>query len=181
MKLYTRTGDGGETSLHDGTRVPKDADRVEAFGTVDELNAALGLAAAACGDGAFLDRLRVVQHALFVAGSDLATPAGAARRDKVPTVTAEAIVQLETWIDEAAAAALPLRKFVLPGGSEAAARLHLARTVCRRAERVVLRLRRTEPVGESVVIYLNRLSDLLFAWARQANAEAGVADVEWTP
>ncbi len=179
MKLYTRTGDGGETSLHDGTRVSKDADRVEAYGAVDELNAAMGLAAIACESGDLRKRLRLVQDELFVIGADLATPAGSARKDKAPAISAEAAARLENWIDEATGAAPPLEKFVLPGGTELAARLHVARAVCRRAERTVVCLARGETVSETTVVYLNRLSDLLFAWARQANAESGVPDEEW--
>ena len=181
MRLYTGTGDDGETGLHDGSRVAKDDQRIEAYGTVDELNAALGMAGAACEAGVMRERLGRIQEDLFVVGSDLATPSGAARRQNVPTVTGEDVRRLEGWIDEAADAAGPLRNFVLPGGGELAARLHVARTICRRAERGMITLARHEDVSRDVRVYVNRLSDLLFAWARQANAQAGVPDVEWTP
>lgn len=181
MRLYTGSGDDGETGLHDGSRVAKDDQRIEAYGTVDELNAALGMAATACEAGVIRQRIGRIQEDLFVVGSDLATPSGATRRENVPTVTSDDVHRLEAWIDEAAAAAGPLRNFVLPGGGEPASRLHMARTVCRRAERCMVTLARHEDVNLDLRVYVNRLSDLLFAWARQANAQAGVPDVEWTP
>lgn len=198
-RLYTRTGDDGTTALFDGTRVPKDHPRVIAYGSVDETNASLGTVVSAIGlmlGGAggspagsnavsalrqLAERLGCVQHELFEVGSDLATPLASGQRARVPAVTDEQVRRLETWIDEAVAAAPPLRKFVLPGGSEISARLHVARTVARRAEREVISLSRMEPVGAAVVPYLNRLNDLLFAWSRSANHALGVADVEWTP
>jgi len=188
MKLYTRTGDDGSTSLFDGTRVEKDHPRVTAYGAVDETNAALGMAIAvlsAADAPAALrslgERLLQVQRELFEVGSDLATPIDSTRRDRVPAISMEQVTRLEGWIDEAVAAVRPLKNFILPGGSEAAARLHAARTIARRAEREVITLARSEAVGPAVIPYLNRLNDLLFAWARVANHELSVEDVEWIP
>jgi cob(I)alamin adenosyltransferase len=177
MKIYTKTGDAGETGLWGGRRVPKDSPRVEAYGTVDECNAAIGVARAA-GLAADLDTLLAeVQRQLFIVGADLATP-GEAR--SIPRVGEAEVAFLEGAIDRLEAGLAPLRQFILPGGAPAAAQLHLARTVCRRAERRVISLARAEPVTPAVPIYLNRLSDLLFVAARAANAGAGVADVPWT-
>jgi len=176
MRLYTRTGDRGETGLIGGQRVPKDDPRVSAYGDVDELNATLGLAAAACPDDAWLERIKQIQDHLFVLGAELSDRRGAS---STPAVAARHITLLEGWIDEATAGAPELKQFVLPGGSELAARFHLARTVCRRAERSVVHLAGMEHVGELDVPYLNRLGDLLFAWARLANVRSGVADVPW--
>jgi cob(I)alamin adenosyltransferase len=180
MKLYTRKGDGGSTWLFDGREVRKDDPRVVAYGTMDELNAVLGWAACACGDAGLTDRLVAVQRDLFRIGADLATPSDdAAVRAALPVLEANRIGQIERWIDESTNATPPLRAFILPGGSEAAGRLHIARTVCRRAEREVVHLASVTAVNPDVLRYLNRLGDLLFAWARLANAAAGVADVPW--
>jgi len=178
MKLYTKTGDDGSTGLFGGPRVAKCDLRVAAYGEVDETNAALGVALAACKDGQLADRLREIQADLFVAGAELATPGG----HKPPNALADSHVQqLERWIDEACQDTAPLRTFVLPGGSLLAAQLHLARTVSRRAERAVVLLSQEQPVSAPLLIYLNRLSDLLFAWARLANHRAGVEDIPWNP
>lgn len=187
MKIYTRTGDRGETGLFGGQRVRKDDARVEAYGAVDELNAVLGQAAVrmeALGDAVWLERLRLLQADLFTLGSRLATPApedGGRPNPHVPAFPAERIAEMEAWIDTAEAELPPLRNFVLPGGSPAAAALHLARTVCRRAERRVISLSFQAHLDAEVVVYLNRLSDLLFTWARLANLRAGVPDVPWAP
>ncbi len=186
MKIYTRTGDGGETALLGGGRVRKDHPRVDAYGEVDELNAALGLAVAAverAGLETLLPRLRLLQEDLFAIGAHLAAPAagsgeGAARH--LPPLPVERVAAMEGWIDETEERLPPLRNFVLPGGSEAAAHFHLARAVCRRAERRVLTLAAHEPVEEDVIVYLNRLSDLLFTLARAANLAAGRDDVPWS-
>ncbi len=176
MKLYTKSGDDGSTALFGGGRVPKNNLRVTAYGEVDETNAAIGLALAADPDPQVAEPLRRIQSDLFVLGAELATPA-----DRVAQVQlAEShITQLERWIDEACAETPALRAFVLPGGTPAAAALHLARTVCRRAERALVTLAQHEPVRPAAIVYLNRLSDLLFALARRANHRAGVADVPW--
>ena len=181
MKLYTKRGDAGMTDLYRGGRVRKDDARVAAYGDVDELNSHLGLARSGAGDAAaVVAPLEAIQSRLFDLGADLATPTTPeAATEKVYRVGQREIAELEHWIDAAAAAAPPLTGFVLPGGTELAARLHVARAVCRRAERSCVALAAAEPVGPAAAIYLNRLSDLLFALARQANAAAGLADVPW--
>lgn len=176
MKIYTRTGDEGETGLWGGLRVPKDSPRVQAYGTVDECNAAIGVARASGVDAELDALLAQVQNDLFVVGADLATPGETAH---VPRISSEAVDMLEGAIDRLEVQLEPLRQFILPGGTPSAAYLHLARTVCRRAERWVVTLSRSEPVNPQVIIYLNRLSDLLFVAARRANANAGVHDVPW--
>jgi cob(I)alamin adenosyltransferase len=184
MTLYTRSGDDGTTGLFGAGRVAKDDDRVAAYGEVDELNAALGLVAAACDEStptlaAIRSAVLTVQNMLFDLGADFATPHGSAHEQQVHRLSDAAVQQAEKFIDEFDGANEPLKQFILPGGSELASRLHLARTVCRRAERAVVRLRRTQEINETGLVYLNRVSDLLFAMARQANAEAGVPDVPW--
>lgn len=178
MKLYTKTGDDGSTGLIGGQRVPKDDPRVAAYGDVDETNAAIGLAAVACAGGPIAEQLRVIQETLFTVGAELANPDSNVR---TPAIGTAHIDQIEHWIDEACDLVAPLRNFVLPGGSEAAARLHHARTVCRRAERLTVSLAARQPVDHLVIVYLNRLSDLLFALARLANQLAGVDDIPWKP
>lgn len=181
MKIYTRTGDDGRTALFGGGRVPKDAVRVTAYGTVDELNAVLGWSLVQLADATSRDRLQLVQHDLFALGSALATPppAEGRRSPAIPDVPVGRVEAMEGWIDEADDELPPLKAFVLPGGSTGAAALHVARTVCRRAERAVVTLAGSEPVDDGITVYLNRLSDLLFALARLENLRAGVGDVEW--
>ncbi|MBT8489340.1 MAG: cob(I)yrinic acid a,c-diamide adenosyltransferase [Gemmatimonadetes bacterium] len=181
MKIYTRTGDDGQTALFGGGRVPKDAVRVAAYGTVDELNAVLGWSLTVVVDAASRSRLESVQHDLFAIGSALATPppAEGRRSPEIPAVPVERVDEMERWIDEADEELAPLRAFVLPGGSPGAAALHMARTVCRRAERDVVALAREEDVADGVTVYINRLSDLLFTLARLENLRAGREDVEW--
>ena len=177
MKIYTKTGDAGETGLWGGLRVAKDTARVQAYGTVDECNAAIGVARAS-GVEAGLDAILAhIQNQLFVVGADLATPGAAAT---IPRIGAAEIAFLEESIDALEEQLEPLKQFILPGGTPAAAHLHLARTICRRAERWVVGLARQEQaLNAQVGIYLNRLSDCLFVLARAANARAGVADVPW--
>ena len=180
MKIYTRTGDEGTTGLFGGRRVPKSDPRIECYGTVDELNAALGLAAAGGVAPALAGKLAKVQDELFVIGAHLATPPDDTRRlARVPDLDGGAVARLEAEVDEADAALAPLRSFILPGGSEPAARLHLARTVCRRAERLLVAFAAEHPVEPVVLQYLNRLSDWLFVQARWCNHHAGVPDVPW--
>ena len=185
MKLYTKTGDDGSTGLFGSQRVQKDDPRIIAFGSVDELNACVGLAAAGEfeKDCEFETQLKEMlcnlQSQLFTLGADLATVPGSEHEDKITRIGANDSSQLESWIDEIEAGNEPMKHFVLPGGTEVAARLHLARTVCRRAERDVISLSKNQSVSEHVKIYLNRLSDLLFALARRANKEAGVDDIPW--
>jgi len=213
-RLYTRSGDDGTTGLFGGGRVPKDHPRVEAYGCVDELNAAIGLAAAEArrvpvseavraGEGAretasgaargepdtapndFFDSLLRIfadlQSRLFDIGADLATPEGAKQEAKIMRISDEHVAEVERWIDQIDAGNAPMKSFIMPGGTELAARLHLARTICRRAERAMVHLRHTEPVSPGAIVYINRVSDMLFAMARRANTEAGVNDVPWTP
>jgi cob(I)alamin adenosyltransferase len=179
VKLYTKTGDEGETSLFDGTRVAKTDPRVTAYGEVDELQAAIGVAAAAGLDRELAEITLSLQRDLFALGARLADPAHriAPRVSKI-VVDAASVARLEQWIDALDAALPPLRHFILAGGSPGGAALHLARTVCRRAERATLSLG-ADAVEPVVLIYLNRLSDLLFVMARAANHRAGVAETEW--
>jgi cob(I)alamin adenosyltransferase len=174
---YTKSGDGGDTGLGDGTRVPKDHPRVDAYGQVDELNAALGLAVLHAPPGPDAELLRSVQNDLFDVGADLCVPGAAGAGLRVTAAQAE---RLERAIDRVNDRLAPLTSFILPGGSAAAAWLHLARTACRRAERSVVALARAEPVNPRAVVYLNRLSDLLFVLGRAANA-GGTGDVLWVP
>lgn len=180
MKLYTKTGDDGTTGLFGGGRVPKASPRVDAYGTVDETNAAIGVARALRLDTAIDGVLGRIQEDLFTVGAELACVPGREGKLKLALVAESDIERLERAIDDADAASPPLTTFVLPGGTPGAAALHFARTVCRRAERAVLAMPDPPPRRE-VVVYLNRLSDLLFAMARQANVVAGVADVPWHP
>ena len=180
-RIYTKSGDRGDTGLGDGTRVPKDAPRVDAYGQVDELNAVLGLVLAHCPDCPEAAFLRSIQNDLFDVGADLCVPLTegdvAGKCLRVTTAQAE---RLEKAIDRLNEKLEPLRSFILPGGTQAAAWLHLARTVCRRAERALVTLMHTERVNEQALIYLNRLSDFLFVLARVANG-GGTGDVLWVP
>lgn len=178
LKIYTKTGDKGDTSLFGGQRVPKDALRIEAYGTVDELNSVLGIVRADNTDAeidAVLDR---VQNDLFALGADLATPRSAATK-QVKRIEPKDSKHLEKSIDSFEMHLKPLRSFILPGGSPVASRLHFARTVCRRAERTVVRLSRNEDIGDGITIFLNRLSDLLFVMARYANHVANIPETKW--
>ena len=186
MKLYTRTGDDGTTGLFSGARVMKDDPRIEAYGTVDEVNACVGLVMAACrADDAFEARLLAIftqiQSRLFDIGADLATPEGTNNSARIVRIEEHHVREAESWIDEMDGANVPLKAFVMPAGCELAARLHLARTVCRRAERLMVTLNQCESVSAGALHYMNRLSDLLFAMSRRANHAAGVGDVPWIP
>ncbi len=177
MKIYTRTGDSGETSLFDKTRVSKADARVDAYGEVDEVNACLGTVLAAGVDDDIAGLLTAIQRDLFAVGARLADPSSRiASRVTKAAVTDDDIQRLEDAIDRLEAGLPPLRKFILPGGSGAGSQLHLARTVCRRAERRVVGLGAVE---SPVIVYLNRLSDLLFVMARAVNQRAGVPEIEW--
>jgi cob(I)alamin adenosyltransferase len=180
VKIYTRSGDRGDTGLFGGRRVAKSHPRVEAYGAVDELNACLGLAAATCEDADLVARLAHAQARLFDVGADLATPPDTAANAWVARVPDQWATDLEAEIDAMEAELAPLTAFILPGGTRASAALHLARTVCRRSERRVVAARAAgEDVSDAVAVYLNRLSDWLFVAARLANARAGVPDVPW--
>jgi cob(I)alamin adenosyltransferase len=178
-RIYTRTGDDGTTGLGFGGRVAKDALRVECYGTVDELNSCLGGARAAGVPGELDADLARIQNELFHLGSDLCVPEADKERHPVPRIEERHVAALEGLIDRWNEALPPLENFVLPGGSPAAAALHVARTVCRRAERLLVALARREAVGASTLPYLNRLSDALFVLARAANRLAGRDDVFW--
>jgi cob(I)alamin adenosyltransferase len=177
MKIYTKTGDAGETGLWGGQRVSKDALRVHAYGTADECNAAIGVARASGVDAGLDATLGQVQAQLFVVGADLATPGEGGAN--IPRVGATEIGFLEAQIDTLEAELEPLKQFILPGGTAGASHLHVARTICRRAERWVVSLAHEEGVSPDVLMYLNRLSDFLFVAARVANARAATPDVPW--
>lgn len=181
-RVYTKRGDAGETSLAGGQRVAKDATRIEAYGTLDELNSFVGLARQSLDDRlAILDAILYrVQHELFNAGSILATLAEDVH-PKQARITAADTARLEREIDAMNEDLPPLRSFVLPGGSRLDAELHVCRTICRRAERVCIRLSREEPVDPEILRYLNRLSDALFVWARWAAKQLGTPEVLWDP
>ena len=185
-RIYTRTGDAGQTGLLGPRRVSKDDPRVEAYGSVDELNAWLGWARASCEAWPALKQelegiLVRLQELLFVAGAELATDPAVGSTDRLLRITRQDVEQVERWIDAAEAALVPLRHFILPGGSPAAAALHVARTVARRAERRLVTLAAREGVRPELLAFFNRVSDLLFVLARRANALAGRADVLWEP
>jgi cob(I)alamin adenosyltransferase len=180
MRIYTRTGDKGDTSLFGGQRVPKDALRIEAYGTVDELNTVLGVVRADNVDPE-IDRLVAeIQDHLFALGADLATPRSSTRK-AVRRFEVHDARPLEKLIDSLDSKLKPLKSFIVPGGSPIAARIHFARTVCRRAERAVVRLSRNEDIGEGMIVYLNRLSDYLFVLARYVNFRSHVEEVKWKP
>lgn len=196
-RIYTKTGDDGQTSLGDGTRVPKTHPRIRAYGAVDELNSMLGMATSQSLPEVVRTRLQQIQNDLFDVGADLCVPelspedeefvehdhthADSQETKIAPLRVVESqVTTLEQWIDAAVEELTPLTSFVLPGGHGAAATLHLARTVCRRAEIEVLQLAEFEVVNSQVTIYLNRLSDLLFVWARLCN-DKGQSDILWVP
>ncbi len=179
MRIYTKTGDDGETGVVGGQRVSKDDARIEAYGTVDELNAALGLIRSNSPRPELDELLAETQRNLFTLGSELATPADS--QSWTPSITEQHLEQLEKWIDHWEANLPELRNFILPGGTPIAAHLHLARVICRRAERRVVTLARLCPISQVVIPFLNRLSDLFFVLARAENAQQGVSDPIWQP
>lgn len=181
MKIYTRTGDQGTTGLFGGERVPKPHPRIDAYGCVDETNSFIGMVRVYTGSEEKLlpldTSLSQIQKDLFVLGADLATPLDA--KVAVPRVQAQQITHLEHIIDQLDEDLPPLKHFILPGGSATAATLHVARTVCRRAERMVVQLADLEAINEHTAVYLNRLSDLLFTMARWANLQLGIDEAGW--
>lgn len=186
MKIYTKTGDKGETSLYGGTRVSKAAARVESYGTLDELNAFIGLAKAEISDEKVLSQLQKIQFDLFTVGSEAATPTdklilanGKSRLDLM--ISEKEITELERWMDDFDAELEPLRFFILPSGGKAAATVHVCRTVCRRAERAMVFLNETEEVRPELIKYLNRLSDYLFVLARYISKISGEKEDFWNP
>ena len=178
-KVYTRQGDQGETRLGGGQKVAKDSPRIAAYGTVDEVNSVVGIVLAYAPCPAVRDALVRIQHELFVLGGDLCVLEEDKGKWSMPTIEQRHIDALEQLMDRLNSELKPLKEFILPGGTQAAAFLHQARTVCRRAERLAVSLARSEPVGPLVVKYLNRLSDALFVLARYENHQAGVEDVYW--
>ena len=172
-KVYTKTGDGGETSLVGGMRASKDSARVAAYGDVDELNSSIGAARSFCSDEEILSVLSEIQNDLFILGSDLASPPGV----DAPRIDAARTEKLEGWLDRFLETMEPLKEFILPAGTPAGAALHLARAVCRRAERSAVSLMKQEKTSPDAVVYLNRLSDLLFVLARASNIREGFAEV----
>jgi cob(I)alamin adenosyltransferase len=181
VKIYTKTGDGGDTGLFGGPRVRKDDARVEAYGEVDELNAAVGAARALVEDPEIDRQLARIQEELFCVGAELATPHDARAHSAIPPVDAAWIERLEAAMDAWEGELAPLTRFVLPGGTRTAAALHLARTVCRRAERRVVSVAAEVEVDAQVLAYLNRLSDFLFVAARLANHRAHREEPQWDP
>ena len=181
MKIYTRTGDQGQTSLFGGGRVSKDHIRVRAYGSVDELNAVVGWVVTQLEPGEMRDRVQALQHDLFTIGADLATPppTDGRTRPQTPDLPVDRVDEMEAWMDEADSELPELRAFVLPGGSRGGAALHIARTACRRAEREVVALADVDHVSPEVVSWLNRCADLFFVLARLANHRAGEGDIEW--
>lgn len=178
-RVYTRAGDKGTTALGGGQRVPKDSLRIEAYGTVDELNSVVGVAVALGLHESMREQFFVIQQVLFNLGSDLCFREEDKQRLALPGIEARHVEQLEGWIDAWSEELAPLESFILPGGDASAAQLHVARTVCRRAERATLVLSREEAIGEQVIPYLNRLSDLLFVAARYQAKLAGKGDLLW--
>ncbi len=180
MKIYTKTGDKGETSLFGGRRVPKDDLRIETCGTVDELNSVIGIIRSMKVSKALDAILQRAQNDLFILGADLAAPISSSRRRAiVPRIDGGHIAATEAIIDRIQPELPPLKSFILPGGSQASAHLHYARAVCRRAERRAVKLSRTQKVNPRVISYLNRLSDLLFILARFAGQKVGAREVRW--
>jgi len=178
-RIYTRTGDKGETGLAGGRRVPKDSLRVRAYGDVDELNSVIGVARSVLQDAVLNDLLGSLQENLFVAGADLAAPPN--MRSNIPRITASMIKEIEKTIDKFEGELPPLKAFILPGGGQAGALLHFARTVARRAERRIVALSKAEEINDQLIPFINRLSDLLFVLARAVNRKEGQKEVEWHP
>jgi cob(I)alamin adenosyltransferase len=178
-RVYTRAGDTGTTALGGGQRVAKDSLRIDAYGTVDELNSVVGVAIAAGLHDSMRERFHIIQQVLFNLGSDLCILEEDKQRFKVPGIEERHVTDLETWMDEWNEELEPLTSFILPGGDLAAAQLHVARTVCRRAERIVIALSREEQVGPQVIPYLNRLSDFFFVASRRQAKLAGIGDILW--
>lgn len=180
-KIYTRRGDDGSTGLFGGPRVRKDDLRVAAYGDIDELNSALGVAREELPEGDLRALADSLQSELFTLGAQLATPDAAAAPKEVPRIGAQQVERLEREIDRLTEELPPMKNFILPGGSRAGAALHLCRTVCRRAERKVVELAESAPVAAEALAYVNRLSDLLFVMARAANLRAGGREIPWVP
>ncbi len=180
MKIYTKKGDGGETGLYGGKRLPKDDIRIEAYGTVDELNSWLGLLRDGSLSTEDKNRIIDIQEELFTIGSHLAADPDK-KNLQLPELNSESIGNLESWIDQMDEELEPMRFFVLPGGHAMVSNCHIARTICRKAERRVISLSRSEEVGSSIIPYLNRLSDLLFTYSRFLSSKLGAEEIPWKP
>jgi cob(I)alamin adenosyltransferase len=179
-KIYTKTGDNGETGLFGGARVPKNSIRIEAFGTIDELNSFIGLTGTEVKDTDVKALLEKIQNELFIVGSNLSLPEfETGKRTLIPQISELFITDIELAIDQYEKKLEPLKNFILPGGSKGAALLHTCRTICRRAERKVVELKSKENVSDKIVIFLNRLSDLFFVLARHENMISNVPDIKW--
>ena len=178
-KVYTKTGDLGETSLGGGQRVSKDSIRIQSYGTVDELNSYIGVACAANLDNEILEKLKLIQNELFHLGSDLCFTEEDKKKFAIPLIEERHVTALENIMDDFSEKLKPLENFILPGGTIGSANLHVARTVCRRAEREVITLSNQEAIGEYVIKYLNRLSDTLFVMARYENFKKNYEDIYW--
>lgn len=180
MKIYTKTGDGGQTSLFGGKRVWKDDLRIAAYGSIDELNALLGIAVCKIKNQELKEIVRSIQNDLFTVGSDLATPIDKGNTGFIiPRIDDSFITKLELLIDKLDSNLPELKNFILPGGSIGASHLHLARTICRRAEREIVALSKNDKINSKLEIYVNRLSDLLFVLARAENHSGGIEDIPW--
>lgn len=182
MKIYTKTGDKGETSLFGGERVGKNNIRIKAYGSLDELNSFIGLTLAKVKNEKIKEVLFNLQNKLFIVGSDLATPSTEKNKkldiQRTPT---EFITEVENWIDEFSSNLDDLKNFILPGGSEGAALLHICRTIARRAEREIVELKRSEQITENIIIFTNRISDLFFVLSRYENKHSNIPDTKWVP
>lgn len=181
MKLYTKKGDDGRTALFGEGRVSKDHIRICAYGEIDELNSTIGVALSMCKLEPIAKILQALQPRIFDVGTDLCTPDESPARRYVTAIDESMVTELENWIDEICEQLTPLKQFILPGGTVTAAHLHHARTVCRRAERVLITMNRTRTINCYIIHWVNRLSDLLFAMARYANHLEGVEDIPWSP
>jgi len=179
MKIYTKQGDTGQTSLFGGVRAEKNDPRIVAYGTIDELNSILGIVISHQPSDTGLKILKDIQQSLFVVGADLATPED--KKKRIERIDQPEIDQLENWIDELQDHLPDLKSFILPGGTHVGAHLHLARTVCRRAERAIVSCKQQKSVSENLLIYINRLSDLLFVMARYENYQSGETETPWIP
>ncbi|MBI1931175.1 MAG: cob(I)yrinic acid a,c-diamide adenosyltransferase [Ignavibacteriales bacterium] len=180
MKIYTKTGDDGSTSLFGGTRVQKNNIRINAYGTIDELNSVIGIAVSGDINDEIKFELENIQNVLFQIGSELASPENV-KSNIIKRTSEEDVKNLETLIDKFDEKLPPLKNFILPGGNNSAAQLHFARTVCRRAERIIVELKEFELVSKNVLIYVNRLSDLFFVLARYQNLSQSTAEIIWKP
>lgn len=182
MKIYTKGGDKGETGLFGGERVSKDSERIEAYGTIDELNSFIGLAAAEIEDQKIISLLEKIQNYLFILGADLSSPdTEKNQKQNIPRVTEEFINEMEKEIDYFDSRNEELKNFIIPGGDKGTALLHVCRTVCRRGERRVVTLNKKVNIGQNIIIFLNRLSDLFFVLARYQNKISGIPDKKWMP